>query len=99
MVSIEFQAAADQLDGRTAFRAETIQAWVSLALKEPDPAEWTNALTSKALDRLATVQASLPVKAEARLQILDIRRAIQAGIARHRRRASAGGPSLRFAAK
>ena len=72
--------AEQQLANRVAIQAQAIDAWVSLALENPDPEAWANALIASALDRLNTVQETPPVKAEARLQILDTQRAILAGI-------------------
>ena len=86
----DVEAVSGQLAEQSAFREETIQAWVFLALKEADPAEWTDALAARALDRLALAPATLPVKAEAKRQIIDIRRSIHAGIAKHRQRVPVG---------
>ena len=72
--------AEQQLANRRTTQAQAIDAWVSLALENSDPEAWANALIASALDRLNTVQETPPVKAEARLQILDTRRAILSGI-------------------
>ena len=77
----DVQFAANELANRAVIRAEAVDAWVTLALKQSDPGEWTSAIVAAALDKLNTVPQSLAVKAEARLQLLDIRRAIHAGIA------------------
>jgi hypothetical protein len=79
----EFQRVAGQLAGRAITRADAIDDWVSLALEQPNPREWTNALVATALRKLETTSVSPPVQAEARLQLLDIKRAIHAVIAKH----------------
>jgi hypothetical protein len=79
----EFQRVAGQLAGRAIIRAEAVDDWASLALEQPNPREWTNALFETALKRLETTSVSLPVQAEARLQLLDIKRGIHAVIAQH----------------
>ncbi len=76
----EVFVAEQQLAIRAGIQAQAIEAWVSLALENPYPEAWANALVASALDRLNMVQEALPVKAEARLQILDTQRAILAGI-------------------
>ena len=86
--------AAEQLDSRAVIRAQAIEAWVSLALENPDPEAWANALIASALDRLNTVQETLPVKAEARLQILDTQRAILAGITKSQNKQRLAGDRL-----
>ena len=85
MLSKDIHALADQLSDRAVIRAEAIDAWVSLALEQVDPSEWIGALVASALDRLNMVQESLVVKAEARLQVLDIQRSIHVGIANSRK--------------
>jgi hypothetical protein len=81
MLSVEdVHSAADQLADRAVIRAKAVDAWVGLALEQPHPEEWANALVAAALDRLTAVPEKLTVKAEARLQLLDIQRAIHAGI-------------------
>lgn len=84
MLNDEVQSLAYELADRSKIRADAIGAWVSLALEQPDPNEWVSALVAAALDRLNTIPDTLTVKAEARLQLLDMRRAIHAGIARDR---------------
>jgi len=79
----EFQRVAGQLAGRAVIRAEAIDDWASLALEQPNPREWTNALVAAALKKLETTSVNLPVQAEARLELLDIRRAIHDAIAKH----------------
>ncbi len=81
VTAIDVQIAANELANRAVIRAEAVDAWVTLALEQPDPGRWTSAIVSAALDKLNTLPQSLTVKAEARLQLLDIRRAIHAGIA------------------
>ena len=89
MLSIEFengfQSVADQLAERALIRAEAVDAWVSLALQQPNPDDWASALVAAALNKLHTVPERLNIKAEARLQLLDMRRANSAGIANSRR--------------
>ena len=68
-------------------RAEAIDAWVSLALAQPDPIRWVSALVAAALDKLNAIPETLTVKAEARLQLLDMRRAIHTGSREVRRTA------------
>jgi hypothetical protein len=80
MLGEDLQPVADQLAERSIIRAEAVAAWVSLALEQPNPTEWANALVAAALEKLNTVPQSLKVKAEAKLQLLDIRRAMHAGI-------------------
>jgi hypothetical protein len=79
-MSDEIQSVADALAERSIIRAEAVAAWVSLALEQPNPTEWANAIVAAALEKLNTVPQNLKVKAEAKLQLLDIRRAIHAGI-------------------
>jgi hypothetical protein len=79
----EIQAVANMLAERAAIRAKAIDNWVSLAMEQSNPREWSNALLAAALERLEIVPESLPVKAEARLQLLDIQRAILARIGNH----------------
>lgn len=79
----EFQRVAGQLAGRAVIRAEAIDDWTSLALEQPNPREWTNALVAAALKKLENTSVSLPVQAAARLELLDIRRAIHDAIAEH----------------
>jgi hypothetical protein len=84
MLHEEVQSLACELADRSVIRADAIDAWVSLALEQSDPNEWVSAMVAAALDKLNTVPETLTVKAEARLQLLDIRRAIFSGIARNR---------------
>jgi len=81
MLNSEVAKAGEQLAARAVIRAEAVDAWVALALEQPDPVLWTNNLVAAALERLALVPQTLGVKAEARLQILDIRRAILVALA------------------
>ena len=77
----------DEFANRILTRAEAVDGWIALALRQSDPGEWVDALAARALDRLNLVPESLTVKAEARRQLLDLRRAIHAGIAiRHTHR-------------
>jgi hypothetical protein len=80
MVGEDLQPVSDQLAERSIIRAEAVSAWVSLALEQPNPTEWANALVAAALEKLNTVPHSLKVKAEAKLQLHEIRSAIHAGI-------------------
>jgi hypothetical protein len=80
----DIQSEEEQLADRTVIRAEAVDAWVALALEQSDPEEWANALVVAALEKLDTVPENLTVKAEARLQLLGIQRAIHAGITRRR---------------
>jgi hypothetical protein len=76
-MSLEVYEQSDaQLAERVGVRAEAIRAWATLALEQPNPVEWTNVLVGAALEKLETTPEMLPVKAEARLQLLDIQRAI-----------------------
>ena len=84
MLQEEVRSLAYELADRSIIRADAIDAWVSLALQQPGPNEWASAIVAAALDKLNTVPETLTVRAEARLQLLDIRRAIFAGIARSR---------------
>jgi hypothetical protein len=74
------ESVADALTELSTIRAESIDAWVSTALEQANPTEWTNALVAAALERLSTAPESPKVKTEAKLQLHDIRRAIHAGI-------------------
>jgi len=79
----EMQAVAHVLAERATIRAKAIDDWVSLAMQQPNPREWSEALITSALDRLAHVPESRAVKAEARLQLLDIQRALRSRIGDH----------------
>jgi len=76
----EMQAVANVLAEREAIRSAAIEDWVSVAMTQANPREWSNALVTAALEKLEMVPESLPVKAEARLQILDLQRALLARI-------------------
>jgi hypothetical protein len=78
-----YEQSEGQLAERVAIRKEAIRAWATLALEQPDPTTWTNALIGAALERLEVTAETLPVKAEARLELLDIQRAIHALIGKH----------------
>jgi hypothetical protein len=80
MLGQGLQPVADQLAERAIIRADSIDVWVSLALEQANPTEWTNALVAAALEKSLGVPESLTVKAEAKLQLQEIRSAIHAGI-------------------
>jgi hypothetical protein len=82
MLSGDLQPVADQLAERAVIRAGSVDAWVSLALEQANPTEWANALVAAALEKLEGIPECLKVKAEAKLQIQEIRSAIHAGIVR-----------------
>ena len=82
MLDEPVQRAADQHPEQDIVRAEAIDAWASLALEQPDPGDWTDALVAAALDRLATTPEQLPVKAAARQRLLDIHGAVKSVIAK-----------------
>ena len=84
MMPEELQSLAATLVDRTIIRVDAIDAWVSLALEQPEPGEWVGAIVAAALDRLSAMPQSRTVKAEARRQLLDIQRAMHAGVARSR---------------
>ena len=75
----------DRLAEYAMIRAEAVDTWVTLALEQPDPGSWVSTLVAAALNRLNRVPEKLDVKAEARLQLLDMRTAILDGIVKHRK--------------
>jgi hypothetical protein len=93
----EIKSVADQLTQRATIRAEAVDAWVALALEQPDPIAWSEALVAAALIRLDEVAASRKVKAEAKQQLLDIQRAMQDGLERSFSVQSRFGQSTRAA--
>jgi hypothetical protein len=55
MLKEEVQSLANELADRSIIRADAIDAWVSLALQQPEPSEWASAIVTAALDKLNTV--------------------------------------------
>ena len=72
----DIRLARQHLADRIVKRAERIDGCVAQALNTPDPIEFVNALISSALDRLLLIPQTLPEKAQARADILEIRRTI-----------------------
>ena len=84
----DVRVARQHLADRIVKRAERIDGCVAQALSSPDPIEYVNALISSALDRLLLIPQTLREKANARAEILEIRRAILFEIAMTQNRRS-----------
>ena len=94
IVGNEVFVVAEQLATRAVIRARAIEAWVSLALESPDPEAWADALIASALDRLNELRETLQSSRGHRSRILDMRRAILAGIFNNRQPRPVDDPHL-----